>query len=316
MKAPIKEKLHPRNKNREPYDLKALVASIPDLSPFVSINRYGNESVDFSNPTAVKLLNTALLKHYYGIENWILPEGNLCPPIPGRADYIHYVADLLTESNEGKLPSSDTINCFDLGMGASCIYPIIGSTEYKWKFVGSDIDPKSVASAQRIIESNPSLSGHIETRLQENPTCFFKGILKEDEYYDLAVCNPPFHATKKEAEQATRRKVHNLSGEKLKSPTRNFGGIYNELIYEDGEYGFIKNMIEESAQFSKQCYWFTTLVSKGANLEGFYHLLDRHKVFERKIIPMGTGNKTTRILAWTFLSEQEQKDWKSTRWNS
>jgi 23S rRNA (adenine1618-N6)-methyltransferase len=312
MKAPIKEKLHPRNKNREPYDLKALVASIPDLSPFISINRYGNESVDFSNPTAVKLLNTALLKHYYGIENWILPENNLCPPIPGRADYIHYVADLLTESNEGKLPPSPTINCFDLGMGASCIYPIIGTTEYNWKFLGSDIDPKSVASAQRIIDSNPSLSGHIETRLQENPASFFKGVLKEDEYFDLTVCNPPFHATKKEAEQATRRKVHNLSGKKLKSPTRNFGGVYNELIYEDGEFGFIENMIEESTQFSKHCFWFTTLVSKGANLEGFYHLLDRHEVFERKTIPMGTGNKTTRILAWTFLSNEEQKDWRAT----
>ena len=29
---------------------------------------------------------------------------------------------------------------------------------------------------------------------------------------------------------------------------------------------------------------------------------------------MGTGNKSTRIVAWTFLSKDEQVKWRDERW--
>ena len=41
------------------------------------------------------MLNRAILMHHYGVKSWDIPAGYLCPPIPGRADYIHSVADLL-----------------------------------------------------------------------------------------------------------------------------------------------------------------------------------------------------------------------------
>jgi 23S rRNA (adenine1618-N6)-methyltransferase len=44
-----------------------------------------------------------LLISYYDIQKWDIPH-YLCPPIPGRADYIHYIADLLAESNNGIIP--------------------------------------------------------------------------------------------------------------------------------------------------------------------------------------------------------------------
>ena len=106
-----KTRLHPRNKNRKRYDLEALKHATPELVDFVKPNKYGVDSVDFSNPVAVKLLNRALLNYYYGIKNWEFPDENLCPPIPGRADYIHYVADLLSENNFGKIPVGDKITC-------------------------------------------------------------------------------------------------------------------------------------------------------------------------------------------------------------
>jgi 23S rRNA (adenine1618-N6)-methyltransferase len=31
---------------------------------------------------------------------------------------------------------------------------------------------------------------------------------------------------------------------------------------------------------------------------------------------MGQGNKTSRILAWSFLSAEQQKLWKNAKWNS
>ena len=98
-----KLKLHPRNKNRERYDFKQLIESSPELAPFVKPNTHGDESIDFSDPQAVKVLNKSLLLHHYGISNWDIPESYVCPPIPARADYIHHMADFLCRNNYGKI---------------------------------------------------------------------------------------------------------------------------------------------------------------------------------------------------------------------
>ena len=205
-----KSKLHPRNKHRERYNFKQLIGSFPELAQFVSLNEYKDESIDFFNPEAVKALNTALLKHFYKIDFWDVPQDYLCPPIPGRADYIHHIADLLADSNNGIIPKGDKIKCLDIGVGASCIYPIIGNREYGWSFIGSDTDPIAIKSANTIINANPILKGKIELRLQDNNRDIFKGIIKEDERIDLSICNPPFHSSLKDAQAGTIRKLSNL----------------------------------------------------------------------------------------------------------
>lgn len=309
-----KTRLHVRNKNRERYNLEALTKANPELSEYVRPNKYGKDSVDFSNPIAVKLLNKALLNHYYGVKYWDFPDKNLCPPTPGRADYIHYMADLLSENNFGNIPSGDKITCLDIGVGASCIYPIIGVTEYGWDFIGSDIDTKSIESAKKIIEENPSLQGKINLKLQESKKDFFYGIVDKEEKVDLSICNPPFHSSIEDAQKGTRRKVKNLSGVNSKKPAQNFAGISSELIYEGGEHKFIHDMIKESRKFSKNCFWFSTLVSKKSNLKGIYKALEKIQALQVKTIPMGTGNKSSHVVAWTFLSKPEQKEWRETKW--
>ena len=311
-----KARLHSRNKNRERYDLSALATAIPELKKYVKPNKFGVDSVDFSNPLAVKLLNKALLIHYYGIERWEFPNENLCPPIPGRANYIHHIADLLGANNFGTIPFGDKITCLDVGLGASCIYPIIGVTEYGWKFIGSDIDPKSIASAQHIINSNASLKDKIECRLQKSPNAIFRGIIGKEDKIDVTMCNPPFHSSIEDAQKGTRRKIKNLSGKKVKTPELNFAGISNELICDGGEYQFIQTMIRESKEIFKNCYWFSTLVSKQSNLKGIYKILEKTEANQIKTIPMGTGNKSSRIVAWTFLTSEEQIVWRETRWKT
>jgi len=309
-----KSRLHFRNKNRDKYDLGALITSNPELKNYIIPNKFGVKSVDFSNPLAVKILNKALLNHYYGIKNWEFPDENLCPPIPGRADYIHHIADLLGENNFGTIPIGNKITCLDVGVGASCIYPIIGVIEYDWKFIGSDIDPKSIASAQNIINSNSAIKDKIECRLQKNSKDVFHGIISKEDKIELIICNPPFHASIEDAKKGSVRKIKNLTGKKVKTPELNFSGISNELICEGGEYQFIQNMIRESKKLSKNCYWFSTLVSKQSNLKGIYKLLENIEANQIKRIPMGTGNKSSRIVAWTFLSIEEQKEWVESRW--
>jgi 23S rRNA (adenine1618-N6)-methyltransferase len=311
-----KSRLHSRNKNRERYNLSELTIANPQLSPYVKPNRYGDESIDFANPAAVKVLNRSLLNYYYGIKYWEFPDENLCPPVPGRADYIHHLADLLSEDNYGIIPRGELITCLDIGVGASCIYPIIGVTEYAWRFIGSDIDLKSIEAAQNIVDSNSLLIDKIIFRLQKHSMNIFYGILGKEEKIDVSMCNPPFHASTEEAQNQNQRKVKNLSVKNGKTHDLNFAGMSHELICDGGEHRFIHNMIEESKAFSENCLWFTSLVSKQSNLKGIYRSLKDIEAHQIKTIPMGTGNKSSRIVAWTFLSKEHRKDWRETRWKS
>jgi 23S rRNA (adenine1618-N6)-methyltransferase len=311
----VKARLHPRNRHRERYDFKLLIDGCPELAPFVRENIYHDESIDFSDPDAVKMLNRALLKHYYNIDHWDIPPDYLCPPIPGRADYIHHMADLLCSKNYGKIPAGNKIRCLDIGVGANCVYPIIGIREYGWSFTGSDIDPIAIESANTIIASNPFLKEKIELRLQHQPNDIFFGIIQKDEFIDLSVCNPPFHPSLAEARSGTLRKLNNLTPEKTTVPILNFGGQNSELCCKGGEERFVRDMIRQSKFFAGSCFWFSTLVSKQSHLKGVYEALKKVEAVEIKTIPMGQGNKSGRIVAWTFLSGEQQKDWKNTRWN-
>ncbi len=304
-----KTELHPRNKHRERYDFQQLINTCSELAPFVQLNNYDDESIDFFNPDAVKMLNKALLKHYYGINNWDIPEGYLCPPIPSRADYVHYIADLLSTKNNNKIPVGKHIKCLDIGVGANCIYPIIGHKEYGWTFIGSDIDTNSINSANKIIKLNPELNPFIELRLQTDKKDIINGILKKNERIDVTICNPPFHASRAEAQLGTQRKLNNLTQKKNNKLILNFGGQNNELWCAGGEIQFIKALIYQSKQYADSCFWYSTLVSKDSSLNSIYEALKQVKTVEIKTINMQQGNKISRIVAWTFLNKIQQNDW-------
>jgi 23S rRNA (adenine1618-N6)-methyltransferase len=310
----IKPGLHPRNRHQQRYDFKPLIDSCPELAQFVHLNAYHDQSIDFFDPDAVKMLNKSLLNAYYGIVYWDIPSGYLCPPIPGRADYIHHIADLLSSCNNEKIPVGAHIQCLDIGVGANCIYPIIGNKEYGWSFIGADIDPVAIESANKIVEKNPLLKGHIQLRLQTNSKDIFTGIIRINECIDLTVCNPPFHASLSEARSGTLRKLTNLKAKRITKPVLNFAGQTNELWCEGGEERFVIDMIQQSKLFARSCFWFSTLISKQSNLKSVYEALKNSKAQDVKTIDMGQGNKISRIVAWTFLSKQEQTLWKKERW--
>ena len=287
--------LHARNRFNTRYEFPQLIACFPPLAMFVKPNAYGDDSIDYADPLAVKALNQALLKQAYDLQHWDIPPGYLCPPIPGRSDYLHYLADLI------QLRRGSSVRVLDIGTGANCIYPFIGACEYGWSFVGAEVDPVALRWAQKIVAANPSVAGLIECRVQKSATQCFHGIIHPGEQFDLTLCNPPFHASAAEAAEGTQRKLRNLGGKKA---GLNFGGKANELWCEGGELGFIRRMIEESAEFAGQCGWFTTLVSKSEHLPRLEQALRRVNAVEVKIIEMAQGQKRSRILAWTF-SRQE-----------
>ena len=314
-----KSALHPRNKHRQRYDFDALIKTNPALAVFVVINTYGDWSIDFADPKAVVALNTALLQHIYNIQNWRIPANYLCPPIPGRADYVHNLADLLAAANKGIIPHRFSIRVLDIGVGANVVYPLIGLREYGWRFVGIDCDSIALNNAQQIINSNIGLADNITLRLQSNSANIFKGIIKPNDFFDITLCNPPFHASLADAQAGTQRKWQQLAQgrsphKNLKTNTHNsralnFGGQGAELHCTGGEKAFINSMINESKQFSTQCFWFTTLVSVAANLPGYYKTLKKVDALQVKTIDMAQGNKKSRILAWTFFDEKQQQAW-------
>lgn len=312
----VKSQLHPRSKHRGRYDFNALSEIFPAIKEFVKPNKFGDESIDFSDPKAVITLNKALLKHHYGIDHWLIPEGYLCPPIPGRADYIHHIADLLGESNYGNVPVRDSVIVLDIGVGANCIYPMLGAIEYGWSFIGSDIDPIAVQNSKAIVDQNEVLNGKIDIRLQANPKDVLYGTIMVEDRVDLTICNPPFHASEEEALAGTNRKLKNLKLQKPDKLVKNFGGSNGELWCDGGEKRFIRNLIHESKKFSSSVFWFSTLVSKQSNLKTIYGALKTAEAVEVKTIPMGQGNKSSRIVAWTFLKPHQQRSWRETRWTA
>jgi len=318
-------KLHPRNPHQGRYDFAVLTRALPELADHTITNPNGEPTINFSDHQAVRVLNQALLAHYYGVKFWDIPAGYLCPPIPGRADYIHYIADLLAQTthiNEDNTPpTGKQIHALDIGTGASCIYPIVGSQSYGWRFTASDIDPISVNTAALICETNPKLKGAVKVKLQPEPKRIFANIIGRQDYFDVVVCNPPFHASLEEAMESNSRKQNNLQKHRAKNENEqvsrsstksgnaaqnlNFGGQHKELWSEGGEITFLTKMIKESQDFAEHVGWFTSLVSKSENIKPLQLLLKQLDVTQMRIIEMSQGQKNTRILAWRFDTDEE-----------
>ncbi|MDR6485993.1 23S rRNA (adenine1618-N6)-methyltransferase [Chryseobacterium vietnamense] len=303
-----KSSLHTRNLHRNPYDFDQLISCVPELKHYVFVNAYHTITINFSIPKAVKLLNKALLLHFYDIKGWDIPDTNLCPPIPGRADYVHYIADLLAEQLSA-IPTGNSVKGLDIGTGANLVYPLISHRSYGWTMLGTDINQDSLKNAQNILDQNKDLISVIQLKSQPDPDHIFTNIINPEDRFTFTMCNPPFHDSEESAVKGNIRKTKNLNKSKKAKPVLNFSGQQSELWCEGGELAFITKMINESVLFSSQVLWFTCLVSKKDNLNKLTTLLKIVKAVEVKTIDMAQGQKVSRILAWTFIPQKDRKTW-------
>ncbi|MDR9829797.1 23S rRNA (adenine(1618)-N(6))-methyltransferase RlmF [Vibrio sp. FNV 38] len=309
-KVATKPGLHARNQHQGQYDLDALCKAVPALQQWLVTTPRGTQSIDFASPDAVKLLNKALLAHHYGVTEWDIPSGYLCPPIPGRADYVHRLAEFVTKNRINNKP----VKVLDIGTGANAVYPIVGTAEYGWQFTASDIDPVSLKCVDAIVKANKILVGNITTVLQPDSKHIFKNVIGKDDYFEITMCNPPFHKSLAEANKGTQRKIDNLSANKNKrnsgktspsagkstSTALNFGGQKAELWCPGGEAAFLQSMAHESQFYAKQVLWFSTLISKKDNVRWMKKCLEKAGAKEARVVEMSQGQKQTRFVAWTF----------------
>lgn len=291
--------MHKQNPHNKGYNFDKLITSSPTLAPFVIVTANNNKSIDFSKAAAVLELNKALLAEHYALVDYQLPRNYLIPPIPGRADYLWHINDLLIE--RGILKKGTKISGLDIGTGANSIYPILASQQFGWNMVGADIDETAIFIANQNITKN-SLEKNIELRHQPDPSNLFKGIIKPEEKFHFTMCNPPFHASEKDAKKEALRKINNLKLPKRDENNElalNFKGQANELWCNGGEVLFIKRLIKQSVEFKDQVEIFTSLVAKEVHLPKIYKQLDKLKA-QHTTIEMEQGNKKSRFIAWWF----------------
>jgi len=298
--APISnnERMHPRSMHRDGLDYFDLGQRFPEFNKYVYVNRFGGASIDHGDPDALRALTRALLLHCYQLR-WEIPSGYLSPPVPSRANYIHYVADLISGTDSEAGDASDVtllkgpdVRGVDIGIGANCIYSLLGARLYGWRMVGTEVDAAALELAKANVDRNDDMRPLVDVRLQTDASHIFQGVLNDDERFAFSVCNPPFHDTIDKAHV---------------NPQRALDGSHSELVCDGGELGFISRMIAESQERPKQIVWYTSLVARLTTLKEIKRRLAEAGIAARREFTLYQGKQTRWVIAWTFHGEAERQ---------
>ncbi|KAL1807422.1 hypothetical protein ACET3Z_024412 [Daucus carota] len=299
--------IHPRNKYSDnPPDFNLLASLYPSFAPYVFYSRDGRPSIDWTDFNATRELTRILLLHDHGI-NWWIPDGQLCPTVPNRSNYIHWIEDLLAlDIIPSSRANADVVKGFDIGTGANCIYPLLGASLLGWSFVGSDVTDVALDCAKTNVQNNPHISELIEIRKVESYTgtqedqdelhsgvieSYHKlpillGVVKDGEIFDFCMCNPPFFETIEEAGL---------------NPKTSCGGTPAEMVCPGGEQAFITRIIMDSVQLKQSFRWYTTMVGRKANLKTLTSKLREVGVTIVKTTEFVQGQTCRWGLAWSFV---------------
>lgn len=147
--------MHDRNLYKTPPDFESLAHAYPPLRPHViRAPEDGSSTIDFHDETAQRHLTQALLFRDFDVQLEI-PDDRLCPPVPNRLNYVLWLQDILSHSSSQEQPPTSSVRGIDIGTGASVIYPLLACRlSPNWRFVATDVDTVSLASAQANVDRN------------------------------------------------------------------------------------------------------------------------------------------------------------------
>ena len=310
---PRVDAIHPRNRyGSEAPDFAALAAVYPAFAQFTTLDRSATPptaKLDWKAPGAVVALTQSLLHKDFGLK-WELPPGRLCPGITCRANYIHWVEDLLAlrrarrsgggaSAASAAAASAAPARGLDIGTGGSCIFPLMGHAMNGWTFVATDIDRVAIDAARRNIALN-GLAASIDLRLVDGERAILRDVVAETTTtttlagggdgggFDFCICNPPFFA----------------SADDVKAkPFGSCEGVATELVTAGGEVTFISRMIEESLELRTRVRWFTSMIGCKASLRPLLRKLRDAGI--RNVCTMVFVQGLTRRwgIAWSFTDE-------------
>ncbi|KAK4163375.1 hypothetical protein QBC43DRAFT_345276 [Cladorrhinum sp. PSN259] len=252
-----------------------------------------NGQLDFTDPAAVMQLTKTLLRTDFGLEIE-LPNDRLCPPVPNRHNYILWLKDLL-ESTSYSPPDSQPVCGLDVGTGASCIYPLLGTVQRSsWHFVATDIDEQSLAHAKRNVELN-DLSGQVRLLLRSPKDSL---IPSESDLpmspLGFVMMNPPFYTSADE--------MLSSAAKKSRPPHSACTGAPVEMVCEGGEVAHVGRLLEESLVLRERgARWYTSMLGKVTSLEVLVGKLKENGINNYAVTEFIQGNKTKRwAIGWTF----------------
>lgn len=271
-------------------DLDRLVAKNPHLKPY-----YRDGSYDFSSTEAQCLVAEAYLNTYCGLKV-NLDRRKLCPRIPNRLSYLNWceeAAGVISEFETAQL-------AIDIGTGSSAIYPLLGVSRHpELHFIGTEIDPESIAWARKIVTEN-NLEDKIcildSAASSHRPT-----FPRVDENIRYTMCNPPFYTNGDDLYE--RSKFKNLKPNELLSSD-------SEMFYEGGEVQFIKDLLHDSIELAKEkpetvkTCWFLSQIGIKSNCFEVESVLNEakaaRKITQFRIDKLQThGSSTSRwVVAW------------------
>ncbi|XP_038886851.1 U6 small nuclear RNA (adenine-(43)-N(6))-methyltransferase isoform X1 [Benincasa hispida] len=327
--------IHPRNKYAEnPPDFALLASLYPSFQPFVFL--HPRPRIDWTDFNATRELTRVLLLHDHALHWWI-PDGQLCPTVPNRSNYIHWLEDLLSSDIVAKKNSdSGPVRGLDIGTGANCIYPLLGASLLGWSFVGTDVTDVALEWAERNVKSNPHVSELIEIRKVDDISddlstelhnsvavdSEFK-ILNEKDGMEVA---PPLPSSLSKETVHLEKRYHGppillgvvKDGEEFDfcmcnppffesmdeaglNPKTSCGGTPQEMVCPGGERAFISRMIEDSIVLRQTFRWYTSMIGKKSNLSFLISKLWKVGVTVVKTTEFVQGQICRWGLAWSFM---------------
>lgn len=286
--------MHARNRYKDkPPDFAYLASKYPDFKQHVQPSLNGRVSLNFKDPEAVRALTCTLLREDFGLSIDI-PLERLIPAVPSRLNYIHWVEDLIGHQDSDK---STLRRGIDIGTGASCIYPLLGSTLNGWYFLATEVDDMCFNYAKKNVEQN-NLSDLIKVVKVPQKTLLMDALKEESEIvYDFCMCNPPFFANQLEA-----KGVNSRNPRRPPPSSVNTGGV-TEIMAEGGELEFVKRIIHDSLQLKKRLRWYSCMLGKKCSLAPLKKELRIQGVPKVTYTEFCQGRTMRWALAWSFYDD-------------
>uniref|UniRef100_A0A8B9SMN2 U6 small nuclear RNA (adenine-(43)-N(6))-methyltransferase n=1 Tax=Anas platyrhynchos TaxID=8839 RepID=A0A8B9SMN2_ANAPL len=290
----LNKSMHARNRYKDkPPDFAYLAGKHPEFRQHVQTTLSGRVSLNFKDPEAVRALTCTLLKEDFGLTIDI-PLERLIPTVPLRLNYIHWVEDLIGHQGADKAVLRRGI---DIGTGASCIYPLLGSTLNGWYFLATEVDDMCFNYAKKNVEQN-NLSDLIKVVKVPQKTLLMDALKEESEIiYDFCMCNPPFFANQLEA-----KGVNSRNPRRPPPSSVNTGGI-TEIMAEGGELEFVKRIIHDSLQLKKRLRWYSCMLGKKCSLAPLKEELRIQGVPKVTHTEFCQGRTMRWALAWSFYDD-------------
>jgi 23S rRNA A1618 N6-methylase RlmF len=253
--------------------------------------------VDFGDPAALTELTRALLLCDFDL-SVTLPPDRLCPTVPSRLNYVLFVRDLLSRTpphlridpatssyDRGSFGGEEGVLGLDIGCGASCIYGLLGSRLFGWRFVCSELDPVSLDVARANAAANGMAATMRFVQAPNAASCIRDCFGEADELPSLVMCNPPFFED---------------AGEAAQHPGRHTVISASEAATAGGEAAFVGRIVAESLVLRRRVRLYSALCGRKSSLKPLRRQLVAAGVplvHERRLVQ---GRTHRWVLAWSF----------------